>query len=202
MKILGKSVTIGKHLVKEGDLPRRKGFNIECTVGLANQVRILALALECPNYAIAEHLLELGLNELVMILSDDDLKEKLKVHLLKEHVLVAGVNENDIPFSFSAMRINAALKLIDEPLFIEKKKPTPQYLDALVHRITIAMKVLQLTEQKGVSRERIVKMLEELEQQEHKPENPSGSADATKNMPKDDLKPSDIHSETDTDCLN
>lgn len=29
MKILGKTVTIRKHLVKDGELPQRKGFNID-----------------------------------------------------------------------------------------------------------------------------------------------------------------------------
>lgn len=187
MKILGKTVTIGKHLVKDGELPQRKGFNIECTVGIANRVRILALALECPIYAIAEHLIELGINEVMMVLMEDALKEQLKVHLLKEHVLVTGVNENDIPFSYQASRIAAAFRLLDEPLLGEKMSPTPKHLGLRVQKIITAMRLLQLSEQKGVPPEWIVKMLDQLERQaqEHKPDDPSGLADTTEHVTKD-----------------
>ena len=166
MKILGKDVTLGKRLEQNGDVTQqRKGFNILCDAALSNRIRLLALVLECPIYALAEHLMELGMNEVVMLLMDDTLKEQLKTHLLKEHVLVEGVNENNIPFSYRAMRISAALRLLDEPLMTEKKSPTPEYLNALVNRISIAMKIVQLTETKGVSREQIVKVLDDLEKQ-------------------------------------
>ncbi len=169
MQLFGKKIKLGKRLKsKKDEKLRRKGFNFECTVGLANNIRVLALAFECPIYAIAEHVLELGLAEVSIIMQDDALKEQLIRHLAKEHVLVSGIDAEKLQYSYRAAYLKEAFRLLDEELLFKDTKPVPERLQARTNRILAAMAILQLQELKGVSLTWINQMLDHLYEQAQK----------------------------------
>ncbi len=169
MQLFGKKIKLGKRLEgKEDDKMRRKGFNIECTVGLANQIRVFATVFECPIYAVAEHLFELGLAEVSIILQDDALKEQLMRHLAKEHVLVSGIDTEKLEFSHRAAYLREAFRLLDEELVFKDTEPVSERLQARTNHILAAMAILQLQEVKGVSLTWINQMLDHLYEQAQK----------------------------------
>ncbi len=171
MKLLGKNIKLGKRLESsDDDKMRRKGFNFECTVGLANNIRVHAMVFECPIYAVTEHLLELGLGEVSVILQDDALKEQLIRHLAKEHVLVSGIDAEKLEFSHRAAYLREAFRLLDEELLVKDAEPIPERLQARVDRILAAMRLIQVHEVRGVSLQWINQLLNCLDTQAQRQE--------------------------------
>ena len=91
---------------------KRKVFGFLCDPNLALSVKLMAKHLETPIYPVAEHLLQLGMKEMVAILHDEALKEELQRHLLQEHLLVTELNEQSEPVSRRALRVQNALKFL------------------------------------------------------------------------------------------
>ena len=91
----------------------RQGFNFQCDVTLANKVRLLATWLECPVYVVAEHLLELGMAEMGVMLLDDALTEHLQRHLLEEHLLVKHLDPEHETVSERVLRLQNAMEFLE-----------------------------------------------------------------------------------------
>ena len=72
----------------------------------------MAATLGCPIYPLAEHVLELGLHELVVILGDESLKEELQRHLLQDHLMVTELAPEHEAASQRAERLRNALTLL------------------------------------------------------------------------------------------
>jgi hypothetical protein len=127
--------------------------------------RVFAMALECPIYAMAEHLFELGLAEVSVLMQDDALKEQLIRHLAKGHVLVGGIDAEKLECSHRAAHLKEALRLLDEELIFKDTEPIPERLQARVDRIMAAMHLIQLHEVRGVSLQWINQLLNYLDSQ-------------------------------------
>lgn len=65
-------------------IPRRQ-FNFSCREEYILGVKVLASILECPQYVIAEHLLQVGAEEVLKHIQDG--KEELQRHLIDAHLL-------------------------------------------------------------------------------------------------------------------
>lgn len=90
----------------------RRGFNFQCDVGLRVLLEVMARRLECPIYVLAEHLLEVGLLEVVALLEDEALMERLQRHLVRHHLLVTDLGDAPPHVSKRARRIESALRLL------------------------------------------------------------------------------------------
>ena len=91
----------------------RKVFGFLCDPKLALAIKMMAHHLETPIYPVAEHLLQLGMKEMVAMLDDEALKERLQRHLLQQHLLVTELDEETEPVSRRALRIRNAIKLLN-----------------------------------------------------------------------------------------
>ena len=83
-------------------------------------------------YPLAEHVLELGMSEVAMSLSDASLTEILQRHLLKEHLLVGQLNPLDRHASDRAKRIDSALKFLK---LVEAKAGSVEAVEQIIGRI-------------------------------------------------------------------
>ena len=92
--------------------PGRRQFNFPCDSRLRLTVKALAASLGCPIYVLAEHVMDLGLQELAVILRDETLKEKLQRHLLQEHLLVTGLPPEHGTVSQRAERLRNCLEFL------------------------------------------------------------------------------------------
>ena len=63
-------------------------LNFTCDTSLIARLKLLATYLETPFYPLAEHALELGMDEIAVRIKDKALTEGLQRHILKEHLLV------------------------------------------------------------------------------------------------------------------
>ena len=90
----------------------RKQLNFACDVGLITRLKLLSTYLETPFYPLAEHILQLGMSDIAVELSDSTLTENLQRHLLKEHLLVGQLDPVDSHVSERARRIDNALKFL------------------------------------------------------------------------------------------
>ena len=70
---------------------RRQQFNFQCDKRLVDTLRGLAMHLEIPVYPLTEHVLQIGILEIITVIQDDTLKERLCRHLLKGHLLVHSI---------------------------------------------------------------------------------------------------------------
>lgn len=80
--------------------PNRQVFGFLCDRALALHVKILAGHLEVPIYPLAEHLLQLGLAHILDEISSNPdnvemVKEELSQHLVREHLLVEKLADED-----------------------------------------------------------------------------------------------------------
>jgi hypothetical protein len=110
----------------------RKQLNFACDVGLTTRLKLLATYLETPFYPLAEHVLELGMSEVAVILSDSALTENLQRHLLEEHLLVGQLDPVDSYVSERARRIDNALDFLK---LIEHKAGSVEAVERLIGRI-------------------------------------------------------------------
>jgi hypothetical protein len=75
---------------------KRKVFGFLCDPQIARAVKVTARYLESPIYPVAEHLIQLGAQLVLLELQSEESKKKLKEHLVNEHLLAPNVDkEND-----------------------------------------------------------------------------------------------------------
>ena len=110
----------------------RKQLNFACDVGLITRLKLLSTYLETPFYPLAEHLLELGINEVAVILNDSTLTENLQRHLLEEHLLVGQLDPVDSHVSDRARRIDNALKFLK---LVEDKAGNIEAVEKIIDRL-------------------------------------------------------------------
>ena len=91
----------------------RVQLNFTCDVNLIARLKLLARYLDTPFYPLAEHVLELGISEIDVLLKDNTLTELLQRHLLKEHLKVGHLNSVCRHVSERAKRIDNALKFME-----------------------------------------------------------------------------------------
>ncbi len=96
---------------KKGEINRAQ-LNVACDVGIIARLKLLATFLDTPLYPLAEHVLELGMSEVAVSLSDASLTEIMQRHLLKEHLLVGQLNPLDRHVSDRAKRIDSAMNFL------------------------------------------------------------------------------------------
>ena len=66
----------------------RTQLNFTCDNELVLGLKALAQHLEIPIYPLAEHILQLGMAEVLTSIGDKALRENLQRHLLQDHLLV------------------------------------------------------------------------------------------------------------------
>ena len=91
----------------------RKQLNFACDINLIARLKLLASYLDIPLYPLAEHVLELGISEITVIVKDKALTESLQRHLLEDHLLVGRLNPADKHTSDRATRIENALNFLN-----------------------------------------------------------------------------------------
>ena len=116
---------------KKGEINRVQ-LNFACDVGLTARLKLLATFLDTPLYPLAEHVLELGMSEVAMSLSDASLTEILQRHLLKEHLLVGQLNPLDRHVSDRAKRIDSALNFLR---LVEAKAGSAEAVEQIIDRM-------------------------------------------------------------------
>ncbi|MFC2019305.1 hypothetical protein ACFLU4_05035 [Chloroflexota bacterium] len=86
--------------------------NFVCDSRIAQRLRGLARRLEVPIYVLAEHILQLGLQEVLAIMDDEALHERLCRHLVQDHLLCPATKPETEPVSRRAQRIGSTLMLL------------------------------------------------------------------------------------------
>jgi len=67
---------------------QREQLNILCDVGLSDCTRMLATSLKVPYYTLFEHLLQLALAQITVLINDEKAKKQLEEHLVNDHLCV------------------------------------------------------------------------------------------------------------------
>jgi hypothetical protein len=110
----------------------RKQLNFACDVRLITRLKLLATYLETPFYPLAEHVLQLGMSEVLTCAQDEALKVKLQYHLLQQHLLVTQLDSVDSHVSERARRIDNALDFLN---FVEHKAGSVEAVEQIIGRI-------------------------------------------------------------------
>lgn len=110
----------------------RKQLNVMCDNRLILQLKALASYLEIPIYPLCEHVLQLGLAEVLTGIEDEALKENLERHLLQDHLLVKELQAMDETTSRRALRLRNTMKLLD---LIELKAGSPEAVREIIARL-------------------------------------------------------------------
>jgi hypothetical protein len=95
---------------KEGN---RHQFNFSCDRNIAMAIKLMAKSLGTPIYPLCEHLLQLGSAEVVALMEDPALRERLCRHLLERHLMVPAVVPELEPVSRRAMRFKNAMNFLE-----------------------------------------------------------------------------------------
>jgi len=125
----------------------RQVFGFLCDRHLALRVKMLAGALEVPIYPLAEHLLQLGLAHILDEVSSNPdnaemVKEELSEHLVREHLLVEKLANEDY-----------------EHLFIARHEElTPQQQ----REVNAVINLVKRLEDRGLTRDTVLELVEEL----------------------------------------
>lgn len=90
----------------------RKQLNFACDERIILGLKMLAWSLEAPIYVVAEHVLQLGASELMVIVEDEALRERLCRHLVEGHLLTAVTKPESEPTSQRALRLENAMGLL------------------------------------------------------------------------------------------
>ncbi len=98
------------HFKKQVD---RGQFNIMLDSQLAALVKATARRLEVPTYVLSEHLLQLGVVEVMALMQDEALTERLGRHLLDQHLLVAALDPEPETTTQRVRRISNVLNLLE-----------------------------------------------------------------------------------------
>ncbi len=113
MDLFGIKKRFKRRIEKKFKPIQRTQFNILCDRRLAAEIRILAHGLECPFYCVTEHLLQLGLAEVLVGLRDEALRERLCRHLVEDHLLTTVTKPESEPISRRALRLQNAIRLLE-----------------------------------------------------------------------------------------
>jgi len=91
----------------------RKGFNFLCDIQLVNRIKIAAKMLECPIYPLMEEIIERGMSDVGVIMTNEILTERLQRHLLTEHLLVDHIDPETETESRQALRLRNAIEIVE-----------------------------------------------------------------------------------------
>ncbi len=75
----------------------RGQINFACDRKLSLALKMLARSLGVPRYTFAEHALQLGIREMVVLMQAEKTKQELKDHLVYDHLLVLSVDPEKEP---------------------------------------------------------------------------------------------------------
>ena len=107
---------------------KRRQLNFMCDHVLCNLLQEMAKSLECPIYVIAEHVLEMGTGDVLILLQDMALKEELQRHLVEDHLLVEGLKPPGRHVSRRLQQIQNVLRIVS---LIEQGVPGERVAEAL-----------------------------------------------------------------------
>jgi hypothetical protein len=110
----------------------RKQLNFACDVRLITRLKLLATYLETPFYPLAEHILQLGMAEVLTCAQDEALKVNLQHHLIQQHLLVGQLDPVESLVSERAGRIDNALKFLK---LVEQKAGSVEAVEQIIGRI-------------------------------------------------------------------
>ena len=92
---------------------RRGQFNFACDERIILGLKMMAQCLEAPVYVVAEHTLQLGASELMVIVEDEALRERLCRHLVEDHLLTPVTKPESEPTSQRALKLENAMGLLE-----------------------------------------------------------------------------------------
>ena len=85
-------------------------------------MKLLAHSLEVPVYVLAEHLMQPGAKEVAELVQDEALKDQLRRHLVRDHLLTPVVRPHSEPISRRLYRLKNAMNLLE----LLETKNTPE----------------------------------------------------------------------------
>ena len=91
----------------------RTQLNFMCDNKLVLGLKALARHLEIPIYPLAEHILQLGMAEVLTSIEDEALMENLQRHLLQEHLFVKDLKTSSELISRRALRLQNAVRFLE-----------------------------------------------------------------------------------------
>ena len=113
----------------------RKVFGFQCDQGLAQGVRLTAKAIEFPIYVVAEHVVQIGLTEIMPLLNDEKARADLDYHLRADHLLQKNLSK---PISNYDERFLSAKRQDVIRNRIEEKKGDVDVQDAAHYLFSLA----------------------------------------------------------------
>ena len=75
---------------------KRKQFNLTLSEEIILGVKSIAAILEVPMYVACEHILQVGSYHLLKILNDLEVRQRLKDHLIKTHLLGDNLEDDEL----------------------------------------------------------------------------------------------------------
>jgi len=84
---------------RKGKEIKRRIFGFPCDTTLQVSLKMLAQEMHVPIYAVMEHICQLGAGGVAAALGDEKARKDLEEHILREHLLVPGIdaqNEYDL----------------------------------------------------------------------------------------------------------
>lgn len=110
----------------------RQQFNVVLDRRVILALKSIASDLQIPLYPLCEHLLQLGLSEVLTIVEDEAQKEILQRHLLEDHLLVKELQPMNEPISKRALRIKNALRWLS---LIEAKCGSVEEVKRIIDKV-------------------------------------------------------------------
>jgi hypothetical protein len=108
----------------------RDQWNFACDKRISIAIKMLAKELEIPIYPLCEHILQLGMSEVVIATENENLKEELCRHLVQSHLLVP---ETELePPSEGALRARSVISFLHT---VENWAGSPEALAEVVKRM-------------------------------------------------------------------
>lgn len=80
---------------------------------LTDLVRYMADKLEIPVYPLMEHIVQLGVGEIVVLERDDALKDRLCRHLVQDHLLTPVTKPESEPLSQRVLQLENAMDFLE-----------------------------------------------------------------------------------------
>jgi len=103
----------------------RRQFNFYCDRDLMAIVRYMADKLEIPVYPLMEHIVQLGVHEIIVLEGDEASKDQLCRHLVRDHLLTPVTKPMSEPISRRLLQLRNAmdfLRLLETQVTPEEQK--------------------------------------------------------------------------------
>jgi len=90
----------------------RKQFNFYCDRDLIAIVRYMADKLEIPVYPLMEHIVQLGVHEIIVLEGDEASRDQLCRHLVRDHLLTPVTKPMSEPISRRLLQLRNAMDFL------------------------------------------------------------------------------------------